>query len=226
MPRPSTEAGLAVGVVLIHDRDPGGAEILCQVLHHRLGFLEVAGANVHHQRLVGLAQKLRASEGADEGSAGRSRDRLRGRRGRGADRAGKREHLVLFEKLLDGLDRLGRLVAVVDAFELELAALDPAGFVCLREGGLHSDLHALSERARGTAERCELTENDPVGRDAVFGGGRKDGREQHQTGCWDRLERWNRHVETLRSGAWSDNVFGPPPPQKGAAHKQTSDTNI
>ena len=53
------KAGLTEGVVLVHDRDLGDAEILGQMFDHGFGFLEVAGANVHHQRLVAARAGIR-----------------------------------------------------------------------------------------------------------------------------------------------------------------------
>src|SRR6478672_12665723 len=74
----ASKAGLTKGIVLVHDRNPGRAEILGQMLDHGFGFLEVAGANIHHQGLVGLPQELGARKGSDERNACSGRDRLNG----------------------------------------------------------------------------------------------------------------------------------------------------
>src|SRR4051812_13922749 len=55
---------------------------------------EITGADVHDERLVGLPQHFGPGERADEGGACRARDRLRGRRRRGADCPGNGEYLV------------------------------------------------------------------------------------------------------------------------------------
>ena len=139
------KARLAESIVLVHDRDFGSAEILGQMFDHGFGFLEVAGANIHHQRLVRLAQELGAGKGADEGRACRGRNRLGGGGGRGADRTGHREDLVFLQQLLGRFDRLGRFVAVVDALEFELPALDAAGLVYFGEGRFQTHFHALAQ---------------------------------------------------------------------------------
>ena len=131
-----------------------------------------------HLRLVRLAQEFGAGEGADERRAGRGRDRLGGGRGRRADRAGEREDLVFLEQLLDRFDRLGRLVAVVDALQFELAALDAAGLVDFGEGRVETQFHALAQGRGRTFEGRRLTEHDLVGGDTVLGEGGNTRREK------------------------------------------------
>jgi hypothetical protein len=127
---------------------------------------------------VRLAQKFGAGEGADKGSTHRGRDRLGGGGGRCADGAGESEHLVFLEQLLDRFDGFGGLIAVVNALELELAALDAAGLVDLGEGRVETHLHALPQsRGRALEGGC-LTEHDLVCRDTVFGEGRNTCRKQ------------------------------------------------
>ena len=78
-----------------------------------------------------------------------------------------REHLVFLQQLLDRFDRFGRLVAVVDALEFELAALDAAGLVDFRERRFEAHFHALAQRRGRTFQRGRLTEHDLVGGDTI-----------------------------------------------------------
>ena len=82
----------------------------------------------------------------------------------------EREHLVVVEKAAGRLDRPLRLVAVVPADELELAALDAAGPVHLAERGKQALPHAEPKRRGRTLEHGRLAEHDPVGKDAVVAG--------------------------------------------------------
>ena len=59
--------------------------------------------------------------------------------GRGAERLEQERHLFLLDEPPHLLDRLGRAVGVVDADEIELAAVDPALLVDhLEVGGLRA----------------------------------------------------------------------------------------
>jgi hypothetical protein len=60
-------------------------------------------------------------------------------------------------------------IAVVGGFQLELAAGDSAGAICFREGGEKALAHTLAERLGRAFERRDLTEDDPILGDAVFG---------------------------------------------------------
>ncbi len=172
------KACLTEGIVLVHDRNPGDAEVLGQMFDHGFGFLEVAGANIHHQGLVGFPQELGARKGSDEGGACRGRDRLGGGCRRRANRTGDREHLVFLKQLLDRFNRLGRLVSVVDALEFEFPSLDATGLVYFGEGRFETHFHALSQRRCGAFKRRCLTKHDLVGRDPIFRGCRKSSRQQ------------------------------------------------
>ena len=177
-PLDAREPGPAEGVVLVEDRDALDAEVLRQALDHGLGLLEIGGPDIDHRRLVRRAQELGPGEGADEGYAGLRRDRLRRRRGRRSDRPDEREHLVVVEKAAGRLDRPLRLVAVVPADELELAALDAAGPVHLAERGKQALPHAEPEGSGRTLEHGRLAEHDPLGKDAVVAGERRR-RQRH-----------------------------------------------
>ena len=61
------------------------------------------------------------------------------------------------------------LVAVVDADQLELAAVDAALGVDLVERGLEAGPHAEAERRGRAFEHGRLAEHDGVGGDAVLG---------------------------------------------------------
>ena len=128
--------------------------------------------------LCGSRRNSTPVKGPMNGSARRGRDRLGGGGGRRTDGAGDGEHLVLFEQLLDRFDGSGRLIAVVDALELELAALDAAGLVDFGERRVETRLHALAERRGRTFERRRLAEHDLVGGDTVLGESRNARREQ------------------------------------------------
>src|SRR5436853_6392224 len=60
------ESGPTKGVILVKDRDPTDTEILCEMLHHRLGLLVVGSTDVDDIGLVGIAQELGSREGSDE----------------------------------------------------------------------------------------------------------------------------------------------------------------
>jgi len=92
------------------------ADVLGQMFDHGFGFLEVAGTNIHHQGLVGLAQEFGAGKGADKGSTCCGRDRLSSGCCWRTNRAGDSEYLVFLKQLLDHFNGLARFVPVIDTF--------------------------------------------------------------------------------------------------------------
>jgi len=62
-----------------------------------------------------------------------------------------------------------RLIAVVRGFQLEFAAGDSSSAIDFREGGEKALAHTLAERLGRAFERRDLTEDDPVFGDTVFG---------------------------------------------------------
>jgi hypothetical protein len=162
------ETGKAEGVVLVEDRDARDAKIVGEVFDPGFGLLEIRTADIDDVTVEWIAQKFRAGKRADERHLGRGGDRLAGFRGRRADRADKREDLVVRDRALGGFDGFFRLVAVVDRLELELAATHTAGAVGFLECRQHSFAHALAERLRRPAQGRDLPEQDPVSKYAVL----------------------------------------------------------
>src|SRR5882724_7153623 len=122
-PLDAVEPGAPERVVLVEDRDLLDLEVFGEVAHPGLGLGAVARADVDDVLELHVAQEAGAGEGADERHLGGGRDRLGRGRGRRADRPDEGEHLVFLDQLLGRHDRAVRLVAVVDADELELAAV-------------------------------------------------------------------------------------------------------
>jgi hypothetical protein len=134
-----------------------------------LGLLEIGTANIDDVPFIRIAQELCTRKRADERNFGRGRDRLAGIRRRGSDRTDDREDLVFGEHLLHRLDHLFRLVAVVGGFQFELAAGDSACAIRFRKSGEKALAHTLAERLGRPFERRDLTEDDPVFGDTLFG---------------------------------------------------------
>jgi hypothetical protein len=79
------------------------------------------------------------------------------------------EHFFFAEHLLRRLDRLLRLIAVVGGFQLDLAASNSTGAICFREGGEKALAHTLAERLGRAFKRRDLTEDNPIFGDTIFG---------------------------------------------------------
>src|SRR6185369_15630590 len=135
--------------------------------------------------------------------------RLGGGGRRGAYRADQREDLVFLQQLLDRFDRLGRLIAVIDALELKLATLDAAGLVDFREGCFQPDLHALAQGRGRAVERCGLTKHDLVGRHTVFGGCGNARREENSRRSKESVERSSSHMNSSFGGGKVERICWP-----------------
>ncbi len=156
------EAGAAERIVLIEDRDLGDLQVLGEVLHPGFGLGVIARAHVDDVVELGIAQEARAGERADERHLGGGGDRLRGRRGRRADRADSANTLSLLDQLLGRRDRAIRLVAVVHAGQLDLAAMHAALGVDFVECRIQAHLHAEAERRGRAFQHGRLAEHDGV----------------------------------------------------------------
>jgi hypothetical protein len=173
------QAGAAEGVVLVEDRDLLDLEVFGEVLDPGLGFRVVAGADVDDVLELGVAQEHGAGEGADERHLGGGGDGLRRGCSRRSDRADQGKDLVLLDQLLSRRDRLVRLVAVIDANQVELAAVHAALLVRFLESRADAGAHALAERGGRTFEHGRLAEDDALGGDSVLGArGRKRCQDQ------------------------------------------------
>jgi hypothetical protein len=152
-------------VVLVKDRDPGNAEIVGQVLDPGFGLLKIRAANIDDIAVERIAKKFSAGERADERHLCRCCDGLAGLRGGRSDRADEGKDLVFLDGIVGRDDRLLGLVAVVDRFKLELAAIDAAGV----ESGKDAFAHALAEGLRRAVKRGDLPKNDSFLEHAVLG---------------------------------------------------------
>ncbi len=172
------EARLAVRVVLVEDRDlvhaHGG-----EVLHDRLGLVEVARAHVEDVAVEGVAQQFRPGEGADVRDPRLGEDRQDRRRGGRAHVAEEGEHPLFADELLRVLDGARRLVAVVERLEDDAAAVHAAPRVDVVEVEARAELHVLAELLRRPGKRDRLAEHDLGFRDALgeHGAGRCGQRE-------------------------------------------------
>jgi hypothetical protein len=145
-PRHALEAGLAVGVVLIEDADPLDAD-RGQLLDDLGGLVEVRRADVEGIAVERRAQGLGAGERRDPWHLGRGRDRQRDQAGRRADVAEQREHAAV-DQLPGVLGAAVRLVAVVDAAQLDRPPVDAAPSIDPFEQQVRADLELFAERAR------------------------------------------------------------------------------
>ena len=152
------------------------------MLHPRLGLGVVAGAHVDDVFQFRIAQEAGAGECAHERHLRGGGDRLGCGRSGCTHRADQREHFVFLDQLLGRRDRAVRLIAVVHADQLELAAMHAALGVDLVEGRVEALLHPKAERRGRSFQHGGLAERDGVGGDAVFGERRSGQRRGQRDG--------------------------------------------
>src|SRR5712692_6444942 len=165
----AVEAGATERVVLIEDGDLLDLEVFGEVLDPGLGLGGVARADIDDVLELGIAQEAGAGERTGERHPGGAGDRHRRVRGGRSDGADQREHPLLLDQLLGRDDRAVGLIPVVDAHQLELAAVDAAPGVDFLERRQDAGAHALPERRGGPFEHGRLAEQDGIGGDAVIG---------------------------------------------------------
>ncbi len=172
------QSGHAVGVVLVEHGDLFQAEEE-ELIDDLAGFVVVAGADVENVGIDGRAQPHRAGERADEGNAGLI-DQGFGRQGGGrADIAQQGEHITAVDEGLGIGHGAGRLVAVIEADQLEAAPGHAAVGIDLLEIRLDAHAQPDAELRRRPGERGRLADDDL--RVSHARRGRKCGRGRHQT---------------------------------------------
>ena len=170
---------------MVEEGDFLGAEDLAGETHQLLAFHVVARIE-REDVLAGKRQVLLgAGAGTDQGHVLRRDvidDRGRWRRTQGRDDG---EALVPFDEPLDEALGAGRFVLVVDHLEVDLAAVDAAGFVDVLEPGVGALAHA---EVAGDLARHRLirADEDLVVADAGTIGGRSARRPQREDACADQ----------------------------------------
>src|SRR5450755_108814 len=120
-------------------------KILGQVLDPSLGLGAVAGANIDNVVEIRRAEECSPCERTDERYILGFRNWNGCGRGGCADGADQREDLVLLDQLDRLNDRAIGIVAIVPAYQLELAAMHATLGVDLGKGGENALSHTLTE---------------------------------------------------------------------------------
>ena len=152
----AVEPGLAVGVVLVEDRDLLQVQV-GELLHDQRGLVVVRGAQVEHVLLEGFAQRHGAGERRNERHLVLHRERQRRHAGGRADVAEQGEHVFVDQLLRVGSAALG-LVAVVQVLDDHLAAAGLGVVLVQEQLGALVELDAKLRCRAG--EGCRLAQHE------------------------------------------------------------------
>jgi len=157
-PRHALESGLAIGVVLVENRDlldPQRGE----VLHNALGLVKIAGTHMEYVAVERLPQPLRPREHAYQRHLGRGEHRhccqARGR----THRAHQGKHIVLFDQPLGSSDRPVGLITIVPRHQPQTATMDAPLRVDRLKIGLDAHVQAFAKLFGRAAERRKLADD-------------------------------------------------------------------
>ena len=153
-----TQAVLTEGILLVQHRDPVAAGPH-QIVDDAIDFCLVTGPEVEHHRSERLPQQARAGEGGHQRDLcllHQRQDRLHRRR---ADIAEQGEDPLRLDQSACVAQGQGRLVAIVEAHQSQLAAVDAAAAVHLLEPGHGPFAVVAAQLGGGPAEGSRLAEH-------------------------------------------------------------------